>query len=246
MATKNTCSILSSMTQVLLVEDNQPTRERLAGVIEKTAGLELQGAAATFGEAQSLLAQQTPDVLLTDLGLPDGSGIDLIRQVRSEDKSVEAMVISVFGDERNVINALEAGAAGYILKDDSMEQIGKAVLQLMEGGSPISPSIARHLLRRFQSNEQDNQQNIAAEKRNADKDKSPAALELTPSPLSARETDVLTAVAKGYTYNEIAEMLNISFHTVSSHIKHIYRKLEVGSRSEAVFEALNLRYIDLE
>jgi len=220
------------VTKVLLVEDNQPTRERLARVIEQTQGLALFGTAATFTDAKAQLQRAMPDVLLTDLGLPDGNGIDLIREVRSRTASVEAMVISVFGDERNVINALEAGAAGYILKDDSMEQIGSAVLQLVEGGSPISPSIARHLLRRFQS---DSTKHTEPE----------AESELT-SPLSARETDVLTAVAKGYTYNEIATMLSISFHTVSSHIKHIYRKLEVSSRSEAVFEALNLRYIDLD
>lgn len=224
--------VTSAVTSILLVEDNQPTLQRLAQVIEDTEGLELLGAAATYSEASARLEEQLPDVLLTDLGLPDGSGIDLIRQVRAGESNVEAMVISVFGDERNVINALEAGAAGYILKDDSMEQIGSAVLQLVAGGSPISPSIARHLLRRFQPAE--------AESDVGESD--PAAS----SPLSARETDVLTAVAKGYTYNEIADMLNISFHTVSSHIKHIYRKLEVSSRSEAVFEALNLRYIDLD
>ena len=224
--------VTSAVTSILLVEDNQPTLQRLAQVIEDTEGLELLGAAATYSEASARLEEQLPDVLLTDLGLPDGSGIDLIRQVRAGESNVEAMVISVFGDERNVINALEAGAAGYILKDDSMEQIGSAVLQLVAGGSPISPSIARHLLRRFQPAEAESD---VGESR-------PAAS----SPLSARETDVLTAVAKGYTYNEIADMLNISFHTVSSHIKHIYRKLEVSSRSEAVFEALNLRYIDLD
>ena len=99
---------------------------------------------------------------------------------------------------------------------------------MLRGGSPISPAIARHLLRRFQS------------------EPTAPLKQLEKSPLSKRETDVLTAVAKGYTYNEIATMLNISFHTVSSHIKHIYRKLEVSSRSEAVFEAITLRLIDLD
>lgn len=218
------------MAKVLLVEDNEPTRERLAGVITKTPGLELIGEAGTLALAQALLRQELPDVLLTDLGLPDGSGIELIKEVRSASQNVEAMVISVFGDERNVIAALEAGAAGYILKDDSLEQIGGSIQQLLDGGSPISPSIARHLLRRFQKPPEPEEDTA----------------EVAKSPLSARETDVLTAVAKGYTYNEIADILNISFHTVSSHIKHIYRKLEVSSRSEAVFEALNLRYIDLD
>lgn len=220
----------NDVATVLLIEDNQPTRERLASVIEQTPGLELLGAAGTLAEGQALLNESMPDVLLTDLGLPDGNGIELIKQVRSHSNPIDAMVISVFGDERHVYAALEAGAAGYILKDDSMEQIGNSLLQLLQGGSPISPSIARHLLRRFRGE--------ALEKSNIE--------EANESPLSARETDVLAAVAKGYTYNEIADMLNISFHTVSSHIKHIYRKLEVSSRSEAVFEALNLHYIDLD
>jgi len=225
------------MATVLLVEDNEPTRERLAGVIKKTPGLELIGEAGTLALGQALLRQELPDVLLTDLGLPDGSGIELIKEVRSAAHNVEAMVISVFGDERNVIAALEAGAAGYILKDDSLEEIGGSIQQLLDGGSPISPSIARHLLRRFQ--------NPPEPESDAKADTADTS-EAVKSPLSPRETDVLTAVAKGYTYNEIAEMLNISFHTVSSHIKHIYRKLEVGSRSEAVFEAINLRLIDLD
>ncbi len=221
------------VAKIIIVEDNQPTRERIASVIEQTPDLVLLGSAATLAEGYALLAEFTPDVVLTDLGLPDGSGIDLIKHVRGWQEPAEAMVISVFGDERNVIAALEAGAAGYILKDDTLEQIGESVHQLLAGGSPISPSIARHLLRRFQSAvPTESEPNLEKAEKS--------------SILSLRETDVLTLVAKGYTYNEIADMLGISFHTVSSHIKHIYRKLEVGSRSEAVFEAINLHLIDLD
>jgi len=216
------------MSTVLLVEDDDHTRERLAGIIEATEGLTLQGSAGNFADAQTLLADDLPDVLLTDLGLPDGSGIDLIKQVRVEGSSTEAMVISVFGDERHVIAALEAGAAGYILKDGTTEHIGKSLLQLLDGGSPISAPIARHLLKRWQPAEP------------------VAQAEVDVPPLSEREIEVLTAVAKGFTYNEISDVFGISFHTVSSHVKHIYRKLEVRSRSEAVYEAVNLGLISLD
>ncbi len=216
------------MSTVLLVEDDDNTRERLARIIEATEGLSLFGAVATVAEARALLEKGAPDVLLTDLGLPDGNGIELIRRVRQGDRRSEAMVISVFGDERHVIAALEAGAAGYILKDGTTEHIGKSLLQLVAGGSPVSAPIARHLLKRL----------------HPEPDAASASRE---EPiLSDREVDVLTAVAKGFTYNEIAEMLSISFHTVSSHVKHIYRKLEVRSRSEAVYEAVNLGLIRMD
>jgi len=228
--------VVSSYTQymssVLLVEDDEHTRERLAGIVAETPGLSLLGAAGSLADARVLLADARPDVLLTDLGLPDGNGLDLIKQVRKNGGSTEVMVISVFGDERRVIAALEAGAAGYILKDGATAHIGNAILQLLDGGSPISPQIARHLLKRFQPAESSV--------------KSTVPLSSDASLLSVREVEVLTAVAKGFTYNEIAGILNVSFHTVSSHVKHIYRKLEVCSRSEAVYEAVNLGLINLE
>ncbi|HFD92647.1 MAG TPA: response regulator transcription factor [Gammaproteobacteria bacterium] len=216
------------MSSVLLVEDDEHTRERLAGIVSATKGLALCGTAGSLAEAREILRNSYPDVLLTDLGLPDGDGIELIRQVRETTPPAEAMVISVFGDEQRVIAALKAGAAGYILKDGTTEHIGSAIIQLLEGGSPISPAIARHLLKQLQPPE-----------------KAPIPDKVA-SLLSGREVDVLTAVAKGFTYNEIADMLNISFHTVSSHVKHIYRKLEVCSRSEAVYEAVNLGLISLD
>ncbi len=218
---------MGPMSTILLVEDDRHTRERIARIIDATAGLQLLAAVDCLAAARETLMITSPDVLLTDLGLPDGNGIDLIRQVRAGDSETEVMVISVFGDERHVIAALEAGAAGYLLKDGTTDYIGKSLLQLIDGGSPISASIARHLLRRLNTDHPDSRPGNEA------------------SPLSEREVDVLTAVAKGFTYHEIADMLQISFHTVSSHVKNIYRKLEVRSRSEAVYEAVNLGFIQL-
>ena len=173
------------------------------------------------------LRQNNPDVLLTDLGLPDSHGIDLIRTARIKNEQIEIMVISVFGDEKNVVSAIEAGATGYLLKDGDSEYIGDSIIDLISGGSPISPSIARHLLKRFKTSKQEK------------------ATDQTAPSLTKREMEVLKAVAKGLTYIEIADLLSMSPNTVTSHIKHIYRKLEVRSRSEAVFEAVQLGLIDL-
>lgn len=167
-----------------------------------------------------------PDLLAVDLGLPDGHGTELIRFARREHPTTEVMVITVFADERSVISAIEAGAGGYLLKDGTPQEISQALVQLAEGGSPISPAIARHLLRRFQS------EPAAA---------APTATAAEPAPsLTQREIEVLRLISKGFRFGEIAELLGISTHTVTTHVRHLYRKLEVSSRSAAVWEARHL------
>jgi DNA-binding NarL/FixJ family response regulator len=213
------------MPRVLLLEDDPATRQRLAGIVAASPGLEL---AAAFGELRGALAwlaaHEPPHVLLVDLQLPDGSGVDLIRAARRLAPQAEAMVISVFGDEAHVVTAIEAGATGYLLKDASADEIGQAITRLLAGEAPISSAIARHLLRRFRA--------------------APAAASVpsaaNPSPLTPREGEVLALIAKGLSYQRIAKSLGMSPHTVTSHIKQIYRKLAVNSRGEAVFEALQL------
>lgn len=213
------------MPRVLLLEDDPATRERLAGIVAASPGLEL---AAAFGELRGALAwlamHEPPQVLLVDLQLPDGSGVDLIRAARRIAPQAEAMVISVFGDEAHVVTAIEAGATGYLLKDASAEEIGQAITRLLAGEAPISSAIARHLLRRFRAASA-----VAS---------APALAEA--SPLTPREGEVLALIAKGLSYQRIAETLGMSPHTVTSHIKQIYRKLAVNSRGEAVFEAQQL------
>lgn len=209
--------------RVLLVEDERYTRERLAAAITAHSSLVLQDAVAELSSARKSLELGCPDVLLTDLGLPDGSGIDLIHAAQDCAPETAIMVVTVFGDERHVLAAIEAGATGYVLKDDRPERIGQAIMELLAGGSPISAPIARHLLKRFR------------------KPAEPSALRPEESQtLTEREQEVLRLVAKGFAFNEIAAILEISNHTVTSHIKHIYRKLAVHSRSQAVFEALQL------
>lgn len=210
------------MVTVLLLEDDPATRERLAGIVAGAPGLEL---AAAFGELRSALAwlaaNPPPQVLLVDLQLPDGSGIELIRAARRIAPQSESMVISVFGDEAHVVSAIEAGATGYLLKDASADEIVSAIARLRAGESPISSAIARHLLKRFRT-----------------ADEPAGALQV--SPLTPRENEVLQLIAKGLSYQRIADTLGMSPHTVTTHIKQIYRKLAVNSRGEAVFEATQL------
>jgi len=208
---------------VLIVEDNPITRDVLIQVVESEAKLAFLGYAESCAEAIKSLACK-PDILLVDIGLPDGSGIDLIRSAKQQLPETEIMVISSFGDEDHVVDAIEAGATGYILKDKSLAKVGSHILSLMKGDSPISPGIARYLLRRFQSESQ----------------KEPDQ----PAPsLTEREQSVLTLIAKGCSRAEAAETLGMSQHTVTTHIKHIYRKLSVHSRTEAVFEAYQMGLI---
>lgn len=223
--------------QILLVEDDGPTRRYLARAVESHPGLELAGQAANCAEAARLLEKGAPDVLLTDLGLPDGSGIDLIRALRQSAPDALAMVITALGNEKTVLAAVEAGATGYLLKDGSYEEIGEAVQCLIDGGSPISPSIARKLLRRMQVSPVDAPAPVPAPDPVPDAD--------APS-LSPRETEVLQLIAKGFSFPEIAGLLGISAHTVTTHVRRIYEKLEVGNRGSAVYEAVSLGLIRMD
>jgi DNA-binding NarL/FixJ family response regulator len=217
------------MYTIVIVEDHEVTRARLTQIVADHPDLELGAAVGTLAGGRAALAAGRPaDVALIDLGLPDGDGIDLIREVRSRPAGPEVIVISVFGDEEHVVAAIEAGATGYLLKDSPSCDVGAAITDLLAGGAPISPAIARHLLQRFH----------APAPRTRDQ---PAGQEL----LTAREREVLEVLARGFTYEEAAQILSVSFHTVASHVKHIYGKLAVGSRSEAVYEATQLGILKL-
>ena len=216
--------------RVMLVEDDPPTRKRLGQAIEQHDQLELVASAGNVKQARHLLEQGYPDVLLTDIGLPDGSGIELIQQTRQHAESTEIMVITVFADEKNVMNALEAGATGYLLKDASADAIADAVLQLVAGHSPLSPAIARHVLKRFSTPTPQIPKNRP---------------DMEMPNITNREKAVLECIAKGVSYKETAAVLGNSVHTITSHAKKIYRKLSVKSRSEAVFEAIQLGIIQI-
>lgn len=211
---------------VALVEDDDATRESLVRKIEEAgADLRVTAAVGTCRGILQALEELRPDVLLVDLGLPDGDGLDVIRQVARRWPSVLTMVITMFGDESRVVGAIKAGATGYLLKDDAAEGIGAAIRQLLSGGAPISPGIARHLIRQFRQPSEPHAQG--------------AVIKLSP-----RELDVLTLASKGYSYAETASLLGLTQSTVGSYTKTIYEKLAVGSRSEAVYEATRLGLIN--
>lgn len=215
---------MTGKSRVLVVEDDADTRERLARAVAADPGLELSGQAGNCAEARALFAAQPPQAVLVDLGLPDGPGAALIRELSAQDPAVLFMVITVFGDEAHVIEAIAAGASSYLLKDASAPQVARSIREMLAGGSPISPGVARYLLQRLQA--------PATPKAPEEPVADPATR------LSARESDVLHLVAKGYAYAEIGAALDISVNTVGSHVKQIYRKLAVRSRGEAVFEAI--------
>ena len=215
--------------RILIVEDDEPTRERLVRALAAHADeIELAAAVGTCREALLALRSDPPEVLLVDLDLPDGHGIELIRAARNLSADTLSMVVTVFGDEKSVLGAIEAGARGYLLKDESAEGVGVAILQLLAGGSPITPAIAQHLILRFQE------------------EHAPSAERGAGPALSKRELEVLELVVKGFTFGEIAGLLALSPHTVGTFVRRIYRKLEVRSRGEAVFEALQLGIVKLE
>jgi len=208
-------------TSVLVVEDEPEFLRLYCEAITREPAFRLAGAVSTLAAALALIEQSVPDVLVVDLGLPDGNGADLIRRAAKKRPDCDALVVTVFGDDQHVIDAIEAGATGYLLKDSPQGELVRCIRELREGGAPISPSIARRLLARMRA---------PVEK--------PAAQGA--SPLTEREAEILQLIAKGLGFAEVGGALGISAHTVVAHVKKIYRKLSVHSRGEAVFEATQL------
>lgn len=204
---------------VAIVEDEPPVRQRLEDAVRQHPRLAWQFSAGTAAEAMAWALRRPAEVYLIDLGLPDRDGRDLIRWLVRQQSEALAMVVTVFGDEEHVLTSLEAGAMGYLLKDAPGAEIALRIVELHEGGSPISPSVARSVIRRFVRGPQS---------RGGDEDD---------NPLSARELEVLRLIEKGMTYDEVAQLLNLSWHTVTAYLRRVYRKLQVHSRGEAVFEA---------
>ncbi len=207
---------------IIVVEDDPEVCRHLAETLRAHPQLELLATADSFSAGEQALREHQPRVLLTDLGLPDGSGIELIRLAGKLAPACEAMVISGFQDEHRVFEALKAGAKGYISKHDPSLEITSAVLSMLQGGAPISPVIARLMLLRFQ----------------------PPMPESDCEQLTERETHILKLISHGFTSKEIGQKLNISYYTVTTHIKNIYTKLQVNSRTEALHEATRQGLLD--
>ncbi|HJV74545.1 MAG TPA: response regulator transcription factor [Noviherbaspirillum sp.] len=208
---------------VLVVEDDAVTRKVLCLAIESEPTLKLLAVFDSVKPALDWLENESPDVLLTDLGLPDGSGLEVIRACARHHPTADIMVLTIASDEASVLACIEAGASGYVLKDVGKMDVARDVLDLRAGGAPMSPTIARMVLVRV---------------RGTKKMIAPTAVQdVVDTSLTKREAVILDLIAQGNSYGEVAKMLSVSVGTVQTHIKNIYGKLAVHSRGEAVFEA---------
>ncbi|MFV0679616.1 response regulator [Ottowia sp.] len=212
--------------RVLLVDDDPHMRRVMAQELLADARINLVGQAGSLREGRRLMARHEFDVMLIDLNLGDGTGFQLIEAMKSLRPVAEAVVVSAMEDEEHAIHAFELGATGYLIKNSWFGSFSQAVLQVVNGGASITPNLARRLLRRLGG--QGSVQRSAAPKTDAfnGADK-----------LSEREREILRLVATGYTSGEIGKRLAISTQTVNTHIKNVYRKLQVRTRAQAVNQA---------
>ena len=208
---------------VVIVEDDNVTRKYLTAAIQSEPVLQLVAAFNSVQPALAWLLSTPIDLLLTDLGPPDGSGVDVIRACVDRWPNCGILLITMSSDEDSVLACIEAGAAGYVLKDAGRLDIVRALMDLHSGGSPISPLIARKVLGRMRD---------AMPAASA-----PASNAHGRSLLTRREAAILNLIARGDSYGEVARTLSVSVGTVQTHVKNIYGKLSVHSRGEAVFEA---------
>ena len=220
-------------TNVLIVEDEPEFLRRFTNAVLMDPNLALAGSAGTGRAAIAMLEAAPPDVVLLDLGLPDISGVEVIREAMRLPNQCDVLVVSMFDDDQHVLASIEAGASGYLLKDALPESIVSSIRELRCGGSPISPGIARRILARFRVAL--GPARPAATGRNGHGNGCDCS-----SPLTERETELLRLTAKGLSFDTISELMGISPHTVVAHVRKIYRKLAVHSRGEAVYEATQL------
>ncbi len=208
--------------RVMVVEDDSTTRLLFCKAIESEPSLRLSASCGNVAEALDCLNANEFDLLLTDLGLPDGSGLVIIEACRRLHPDTDIMVTTSSSDEEQVLACIEAGASGYVLKESGYPDVVRALLEVHSGGSPISPLIARKVLARMRR---------PLLQRSADPEEGSARR------LTRRETAILELIARGSSYAKVAAALGLSIGTVQTHIKHIYGKLSVHSRGEAVYEA---------
>lgn len=205
------------LTRIYLIEDDPTVLRFVEQTLVGRPQWRLVGHSDSLAHARLVAPHSLADVFLVDLGLPDGRGEEILLNLAIARPEAELLVFTVFGDETRLLEALQCGATGYVLKGCSSEELIAAIGQVKEGGAPISPLLARMLLKQFRRPE--------ASPPNGD-DSRPA--------LSERETDVLKLVAQGYVNKEIASKLGIGAATVSTHIKNLYRKLAVHTRVQVV------------
>jgi two-component system NarL family response regulator len=200
--------------RLVIIEDDPLLLENLTLLLRGEDGITVSGAYRSAEDAMKSLKNASPEVMLTDLGLPGMSGVELIKKAKEEMPLLEIMAHTVFEDRERVFSAIKAGASGYILKGSSPREIIESIHSLYKGGAPMSPKIARKIIHEFQD-------------------------EVTGEHflLTQRETEIVKRVEEGLTYKEIGERLSISTHTVHTHIKNIYEKLQAKDRNDAILKA---------
>ena len=197
---------------VSIVEDIEDVRNGLAGIIQMSDGFKVLDKFASAEEALLNLDKAEPDIVIMDINLPGINGIECIRQARAKHPQVQFMMFTIYENNDTVYEALEAGATGYLLKNSSPAKIVESLKELYEGGSPMNAAIAKKLVVKFQKR----------------------ASNLDEYHLTPKESEVLQLMAKGYLYKEIAAELNNTVNTIKQHIRHIYEKLHVQNKAEAI------------
>ena len=207
---------MENKIKVIHYEDNNHLRDGIVFLMHAVADLDLIGSFRDCSEIEKQIKALQPDVVIMDIDLPGRNGIESVAILKAIKPDTQVLMLTVFEDEEKIFSAIRNGASGYLLKNTSPTEIIDAIYDIHKGGSPMTASIARKVLQFFQ-------QNKAA---NAD------------YKLSAREQDILKGLVKGYSYKLIADDLFISIDTVRTHIRHIYEKLHVNSKTEAILKAL--------
>jgi DNA-binding NarL/FixJ family response regulator len=214
--------------RVYVVEDQTKILKNQLKLLEASREVVIVGTALSGETAVEEVPRIKPDVLLLDLGLPRMSGIDVTREVKAKIPTVEILIFTIFDEEDKVLEAVKAGASGYLLKGTPADRIIEAIKEVKAGGTVIQPNLARRLLKHFRVGEGG--------------EPMPPAPDLSGEPelkpLSDREKEILQLIAKGVSNSEAAKMLNLSKATIRTHLEHIYRKLEVTNRVEAVTEGI--------
>jgi DNA-binding NarL/FixJ family response regulator len=238
-----------SPIQVAFVEDDPVFADALAQAIREASGMQLHSVARSRRESGAMLELPAAHVLVVDLGLPDGCGVEVIRAAQVAWPECTVMVSTAFGDEAHVLQSLEAGATGYLVKDSAAHHIVEEIRTAHAGGSPISPLVARRLLARFKHTLSSAGTATSVTSVTSVTTVTTAATPMafavkrdTPPPaeqaqLSPRERQVLEYITKGFSYEEIAGLMAVSRNTVLSFVRRMYAKLEVRSQLEAIHEA---------
>lgn len=213
--------------RIIIADDHAVVREGTRELLQKEVDLEVVGGAGNGEEAVSLVRELKPDVAILDIAMPKLNGIEATKQIKAILPSTAVLILTAYEDDQYVFALLEAGAAGYLLKDVPSQKLIEAVRAVHDGESVLHPVIARKALDRFV--------------RTSDKNR-----ELQDQPLTDRETEVLRLAARGQSNRQIADKLSLSMRTVQAHLRNVFNKLNVGSRTEAVISALKSGLLNFE